>query len=152
MGFSLLSMLLLLSSNDWFFLFLSVEFLTLSSYCLIAVPGSKRSLEAVLKYFAAGAMSTCLLLFGMFMLFVSCDSTSFSVFPTEQIAALIFTAFCSCAFLIKAGSAPFHYWVADAYEGSPTIVMVFLSIVVKLCIFFTLARLLYGPLLEGASL
>lgn len=109
LGFSLLAMLLLLSSNDWFFLFLSVEFLALSSYCLIAMPRTKRSLEAVIKYFAAGAISTCFLLFGIFVLFVSCETTSFFVFPTQYAAALAFTAFCSSAFLIKAGSAPFHY-------------------------------------------
>lgn len=109
LGFSLLAMLFLLSSNDWFFLFLSVEFLALSSYCLIAMPRTRRSLEGVLKYFAAGAISTCFLLFGIFLLFVSCDRTSFDVFPTHEVAALSFTAFCSTAFLIKTGSAPFHY-------------------------------------------
>lgn len=90
-GFSLLPMFLLMSSNDWMLLFLAFESLALSSYCLIAMPGTRRSLEGTLKYFAAGAISTCLLLFGIFVFFFSCEHTTFSRLPSEEVPALAIT-------------------------------------------------------------
>jgi NADH-quinone oxidoreductase subunit N len=135
---------------------MSLEGLTLCLYCLIALAKTSRSLESVLKYFAAGAISTCFLLFGIFIRFVSCglqygasDYTSFSVFPTHEFAGVIFTVSCISALLLKIGSAPYHYWVADAYEGAPTVVMIFMSTVVKLGIFFILIKVLYNPLFSG---
>ena len=131
-------------------LFLAFESLALSSYCLIAMPGTRRSLEGTLKYFAAGAISTCLLLFGIFVFFFSCEHTTFSMLPSEEVPTLAITVFCVSALLLKVGCAPFHYWVVDAYEGASATVMVFLATAVKLCMFFLLAKILYGPLFNGA--
>lgn len=88
---------------------MSIELLSLSSYCLIAMPRNKRALEAVLKYFVASSLSTCLLLFGVFLLFVSCDTTSFTALPVEQATILYVVSFCLSALLLKLGVAPFHY-------------------------------------------
>jgi len=109
MGFGFLAMLALLSSNDWFFLFLCIELLTLSSYCLIGLARTKRALEAVIKYFAAGALSACFLLFGILILFISTETTSFFVFPADQNTALSFSVFMTSAMLLKTGASPFHY-------------------------------------------
>lgn len=152
MGLSLLPMFLLFSANDWMFLFLAFESLALSSYCLIAMPGTRRALEGTLKYFAAGAISTCLLLLGIFIFFFSCEHTAFSRLPLEGAPALAITVFCASAFILKVGCAPFHYWVVDSYEGAPATVMVFLATTVKLCMFFLLAKILYGPLFAGAMI
>lgn len=152
LGFSYLAMLLTLSAFDWFFLFLSIEMLTLSSYCLIGLSKTRVALEAVLKYFAMGATSTCIVLFSIFVLFISTDSTSFLAYPNTGEGALFFTTLIVSSFLLKLGAAPFHYWVVDAYEGSPSIVVVFFAVVVKLCIFLLFCRLLFNPLSEGISL
>ena len=57
------------------------------------------------------------------------------------------------ALFTKLGVAPpfFRYWVADVYEGSPAIVTVFLSVVVRVAVFFVLAKVLAPPLAPCAA-
>jgi hypothetical protein len=49
------------------------------------------------------------MLFGVLVLFLSCETTSFFEFPKTASAALPFTVFTVTALLLKSGSAPFHY-------------------------------------------
>lgn len=139
--------LLMLSSSDWFLFFLSAEALSLSSCCLIGLGRSRRSLEAALKYFAAGALASCFLLLGVVVVFIACGQVSFSTFPAWYPAALSCPILICAFFMLKSGCAPFHYWVADVYEGSPPAVTVFLAVVSKLAFFMAMARALSGPLL-----
>jgi NADH-quinone oxidoreductase subunit N len=147
LGFSLLALLFLLSSNDWFLLFLSIELLGLTSYCLVASSRTEKALEASIKYFAVGGLSASFLLFGILLIYFSTETTAFfsdSIVDEPALRAL--TLFILSAFLLKLGAAPFHYWVADVYEGAPAIVTVFLSVIVKLAIFLVLVSLLMSPL------
>lgn len=59
------------------------------------------------------------------------------------------TLFILSAFLLKLGAAPFHYWVADVYEGAPAIITVFLSVIVKLAMFLVLASVVTSPLFDS---
>jgi len=147
LGFSLLAILFLLSSNDWFLLFLSIELLGLTSYCLVASNRTSKALEASIKYFAVGALSASFLLFGILLTYFAAETTSFfseSLLDGPALRAL--TLFILSAFLLKLGAAPFHYWVADVYEGAPAIVTVFLSVIVKLAMFLVLASIVTSPL------
>lgn len=127
-----------------------LELLTLSSYCIIALSPTRRSLESVLKYFSAGAISTCFLLLGAALGYASCGSASFEQFPDEYYPALGVSVFIFASLALKAGSSPFHYWVADVYEGSPAFATSFLAVFVKVSTFLVLTRVLFGPLSEGA--
>lgn len=40
----------------------------------------------------------------------------------------------------KLGIAPFHFWIADVYEGSPTIITYFFATIPKLSILFIFYR------------
>lgn len=91
------------------------------------------------------------MLFGVLVLFLSCETTSFFAFPKAASAALPFTVFIVTSLLLKSGSAPFHYWVADAYEGAPSPVTVFLAVTVKLCVFLIICRVISGPLILGLA-
>lgn len=68
-SFQILGAMFLMSSTDWVFVFLAIELVSLASYCLVGLPGSPRSVEGAVKYFAAGALSSCFLLFGVLVLF-----------------------------------------------------------------------------------
>ena len=149
---SLIGALMMLSSSDWFMFFLSAEALSLSSCCLIGLGRSRRSLEAALKYFAAGALASCFLLLGATVLFIAFGQASFSSFPGWYHPAVCGSLLLSSFMLLKTGCAPFQYWVSDVYEGSPLSVTVFLAVVSKLAFFFALSRTLFGPLSEVASL
>ena len=39
--------------------------------------------------------------------------------------------FYNCSVLFKLGAAPYHMWIADVYEGSPTIVSLIFAVVPK---------------------
>jgi NADH-quinone oxidoreductase subunit N len=150
LGFSLLAILFLLSSNDWFVLFLSIELLALTLYCLVASSRTTKSVEASIKYFAVGAISTSFLLFGILLIYFANETTSFSSDRiVEGIALHAVAIFVLSAFLLKLGAAPFHQWVPDVYEGSPAIVTLFLAVVVKLAMFLVLASLITSPLLDA---
>lgn len=130
---------------------MSLELLTLTSYCLVALSPTRRSLESVLKYFAAGAVSTCFLLVGSTFCYMSVGSASFEEFPDEYYPALGVSIFIFASVALKAGCAPFHYWVADVYEGSPAFATSFLAVFVKLSIFLVIIRVLFGPLSDGET-
>jgi len=149
-GFALIAVFLLVSSRDWFLFFMCLELLTLSSYCVIALSPTRRSLESVLKYFSAGAVSTCFLLLGATLAYMACGSASFEQFPDEYYPALGVSVFIFASLALKAGSAPFHYWVADVYEGSPAFATSFLAVFVKVSTFLVIVRVLFGPLADGA--
>jgi NADH-quinone oxidoreductase subunit N len=119
--------------------FLGLEILSIPLYVLAgAKRQSKESSEAAVKYFFMGAFATCLLLFGVALVYGSTQS-----FELERI--LEFTSknpirpmfyvgllFILASFLFKVGAAPFHFWVPDVYQGSPTVFMGYMSSVVKL--------------------
>ena len=156
--FSLLAILMLLASNDFFLLFLAIELLALSSYCLVALPKTLKSLEAALKYFSVGVLSASFLLYGTFFFFYLHETTSFFAGPSKlyvlptQFGMVALCIFLVAAFFIKLGIAPFHYWVADVYEGSPAIVTVFLSVVIKVVMFILFMKVLALPLADCALL
>lgn len=137
-----LGMFLLISAGDFFILYLLLEFV---SFCFYIMASLKRysnlSIEASLKYFILGSFSSAVLLFGLSLLYGFFGTTSFI-----EISTLLFTldlghdnysiflfglVFISVGLLFKLAVFPFHFWVADVYEGSPLIVMVFFSILSK---------------------
>ena len=150
---SLLGMMILISSNDLIMMYLGIELMSLSFYVLASINrNTQHSTEAGIKYFLLGALSSGLLLFGMALVYAYTGETNL-----EAISSIVWYAntpeivigalFISIALLFKLGAAPFHMWLPDVYEGSPTIVTAFFAIVPKISILFTLANLLSGPFL-----
>jgi len=145
--FSLLGMFFLLCSNDFLSMFLSLELQSFSLYILAAYKKNKiNSVEAGLKYYILGGVSTCFLLFGCSIIYgfsglydfddlyvYFLDFDSLLLFNNPFLIGFILIII---SFLLKLGAAPFHIWVPDVYEGIPTILTLFFSIVPKFIIFF----------------
>jgi len=151
-----LGMVCLVSSNDLLALYMSIELMSLSFYILAAYKrNSEFSGEAGLKYFILGAFSSGLLLFGTSMIYGFTGLTNFEDLAkvltgiqgvSDSVSyngILIGITFVSVALLFKVGAAPFHMWAPDVYEGAPTPVTAFFSIVPKVAIFALLLRLFY---------
>ncbi len=142
--FYLIGVYLLFLSNDFFSLYLGVELQSFVLYVLCAYKRDAFSSEAGLKYFVLGAFSSGILLFGISLLYGFTGSTNFddiySLFYlpaeilTSNVGFLIGFVFFSVGFLFKLGVFPFHMWVPDVYEGSPTIVTSILAAVSKFVI------------------
>ena len=153
---SVIGMFCLVSSYDLMALYMSIELMSLSFYILASYKrNSEFSGEAGLKYFLLGAFSSGLLLFGMSMIYGFTGLTNFEEIcklltgvnslmnPVSYNGILLGIVFISVALLFKLAAAPFHMWSPDVYEGSPTPVTAFFSIVPKVALFALLLRLFF---------
>lgn len=142
--FYLIGVYLLFLSNDFFSLYLGVELQSFVLYVLCAYKRDAFSSEAGLKYFVLGAFSSGILLFGISLIYGFSGSTNFDdiyslFFPgvanlSSNTGFLTGFVFFSVGFLFKLGVFPFHMWVPDVYEGSPTLVTTILAAISKFVI------------------
>jgi NADH-quinone oxidoreductase subunit N len=130
---SVLGMSLLAVSGNLPMLFVSLEFMSLPAYLLVARAGTgdgRKRLEAAVKYFFAGALSGALFLLGMALYYASTRSlgpTSLPLGAQGQAGVALMAA----AALFKIGAVPLHWWLPDVYEASAPEVAGFLSTAMK---------------------
>jgi len=154
----------LVASYDFFTMYLAIELLSLPLYALASIKSrSLLSTEAGLKYFILGAFSSGVFLFGVSLIYFATGSLNFSetgqLFAGTSITLLDFTnpdtslSYISAYFigiimvltglLFKLTAVPFHMWAPDVYEGAPTPVTAYFSIVPKLAVFAVTIRIFY---------
>jgi len=134
MVFATVGMMLMASARDLIVLFLGLELMSISLYVLAGYKRrDKKSNEASLKYFLLGAFATGFFLYGISLMYGASGSTNLAIilnkFSAIQPDPLLWVG----ATLILSGlsfkisAVPFHMWVPDVYEGSPTTVAGFMS-------------------------
>lgn len=135
---SVLGMTSIASARDFISLFVALETVTIPTFVMAA--WRKRDLksnEAGIKYYLIGVMSSAIMLYGISFIVGFAGSTKFSDvqsyfagnnIPTLAHLAVIFTVI---GFAFKISAVPFHQWAPDAYEGAPTPVTAFLSVLSK---------------------
>ncbi len=141
---ALLGGMLLIKSNNWPTLLLSLEILSFSLYALVAFRKDLFSYEAAGKYFFLGALSTAFLTMGIAFLYLAYGTIDFGTtfqriytlaqagFPREVIVlSSIALAFIIVGFGFKLSAVPFHFWTPDVFEGAPTPTAGFVSTVSK---------------------
>tara|TARA_B100000953_G_scaffold66642_1_gene53387 strand:+ start:3835 stop:5283 length:1449 start_codon:yes stop_codon:yes gene_type:complete len=154
---SILGMMVMVSGHSLLTLYMGLEIMSLSLYALIASARDRAvAIEAALKYFVLGAIASGLLLYGMSMIYGitgSLDIAQISNFArastlaSQQTLILNFgLVFLVIGVAFKLGAVPFHMWVPDVYQGSPTSVTMFLSTVPKIAAIALLIRLLIDGL------
>lgn len=159
---SVTGMMLMISAADLLAIYMGLELSSLALYVLAASRRDcERSSEAGLKYFALGALSSGLMLFGMSLVYgftgtLSFDGIAqvggqiispdrpFAMFPYGLALGLVLmlTGFC-----FKISAVPFHMWTPDVYEGAPTPVTALFATGSKIAMVFLLVRVLTGPML-----
>lgn len=130
-------MMVVASANDLVALFVGFELASMSTYVLAGFEKKNpASLEAALKYFIIGSLSSALMLFGMSLVYGITGSTNipaiiefFSTNPLRAASSLGIVAviFLIAGFGFKMALVPFHAWAPDTYEGSPTVVSALLA-------------------------
>lgn len=148
-----LGMLLIISSYDLMSMYLAIEFQSLCLYVLAAFKrNSLFSVEAGLKYFVLGAFSSGIMLFGISIVYGFTGATGFEdlgkllIFSSNDSILLssgiiLGIVFISVGLLFKVYAVPFHVWVPDVYQGSPTIVTAFFAMVPSISVLTLLTRL-----------
>lgn len=135
---SVLAMSLLIKSDNLFFSFLSLEYLSFTIYVMISLfKNTEFSSEAVMKYFVLGSFASLLMLFGIFLLYMDKGSLDYSFLKTEEITSFIILSiiFLFSGFAFKLAFVPFHLWTPDVFRGTPFPFVAFISTLPKIAIF-----------------
>jgi NADH-quinone oxidoreductase subunit N len=148
--FAVLGMMVMASAYSLLTVYLGLELLSLSLYAMVALHRDSQSAsEAAMKYFVLGALASGMLLYGISMLYGvsgAIDLGSLSAYISQQTdTGLLLTfglVFVVVGIAFKLGAVPFHMWVPDVYQGSPTSVTLFISSAPKIAAFAMAIRLL----------
>ena len=128
-------MSLMASANGLATAFVCLELSSLPSYALVAfLKEDKGSVEAGLKYFLVGALSSAVLVYGISLVYAASGHLQFDAIAEslgaepEFVGVLgIGVVMVLLGFAFKTASVPFHFWAPEAYEGAPAPVSAFIS-------------------------
>lgn len=149
MLFSLCGGIVLFGYQNLVTLFLGIEILSIPLYVLAGANKTDlRSNEASMKYFLMGAFATGFLLFGIALIYGS--SSSFDLYTIHQFGLtnpkdsmfILGMVLMIAAMGFKVALAPFHMWSPDVYQGSPSLISVFMMTVVKISGFYAFFKLM----------
>ncbi len=143
---TLLGMYMMMSSGHFLLFFLGLEMASVPMACLVALDKlKKKSAEAAAKYILTATFSSGIMLYGISFLYGAVGTLYFDDMAA-QISATPLTIMGLVFFFsglgFKISLVPFHFWTADTYEGAPTPVTGYLSVVSKGAATLTLAIIL----------
>ena len=150
---SVLGMFIMIGANDLILFYLGLELQSLALYILASLNRDNlKSNESGLKYFVLGALSSGLLLYGCSLLYGFTGSTNFeaiySKMNNDNLGAVFAMVFILVGLAFKVSAVPFHMWTPDVYEGSPSSVTTFFSIVPKIAGLAIFIRFIQIPFLQ----
>ena len=149
----------MVSASNFLTIYLGLELMNLSLYALIATRRDHPvATEAAMKYYVLGALSSGFLLYGLSMMYGATGSLDlgevFKAIATDRINREVLTfgiVFVVSGLAFKLAVVPFHMWVPDVYQGSPTAITLLISTVSKLAAFGIAMRLLVEGMLGLAA-
>ena len=147
---TLLGMYVMMSAGNFLMFFLGLETASVPLACMVALDKYKRdSAEAAAKFILTATFSSGVMLYGLSFLYGATGSLYFEDFTSAlEVNAM---TICGLVFFVsglgfKISLVPFHFWTADTYQGAPTTVTGYLSVISKGAAAFTLAMLLHKVL------
>ena len=133
--FTLLGMYFMVSANNFLLFYLGLELASIPMATLIAFDKYKNlSAEAAAKYILTAVFASGISLYGISMIYGTTGTLYFADIPAAvtgsalQVLAFVFF-FAGLGF--KLSLVPFHQWTPDVYEGAPTNVTAYLSVISK---------------------
>ncbi|MEO0330215.1 MAG: proton-conducting transporter membrane subunit, partial [Bacteroidota bacterium] len=130
---------LMVSTIHLLTIYLAIELVSLSSYVLANFNFDRKSAEASMKYVLYGSAASGLMLYGMSLLYgltgtLLLTETAFleGLQAAPPLLSSLAIGLTISGFLFKISAVPFHVWVPDIYEGVPTPVAAFFSVVPKI--------------------
>ena len=136
---TLLGMYVMMSSNHFLLFFLGLEMASVPMACLAAFDKWKKdSAEAAAKYVLVATFSSGVMLFGISFIYADAGTLYYSDICSKLSTSYIFSplmlmglAFFFSGLGFKLSLVPFHFWTADTYQGAPTPVTGYLSVISK---------------------
>ena len=158
--FALLGQMVMISAGNLLVVYLGLELMSLSLYALAALRRDHGvATEAAIKYFVLGALASGFLLYGMSMIYggtgtldLAAIARSIAEGRTGNFTVLVFgVVFLVAGLAFKFGAVPFHMWVPDVYQGTPTVTTLLIAAGPKLATFAIAFRMLAEGLLAVAT-
>jgi NADH-quinone oxidoreductase subunit N len=161
LAFSVLGALLTAAAGDLVMIFVGIELSSLATYVLTAFAKRRiTSIEGALKYFLLGIFASAILIYAMAWTYGLTGSTNLddiraaiqdSVAGRERLEASLLLALLllTVGLGFKIAAVPFHMWTPDAYDGAPTPVTGYMSVVPKAAGFAAIVRIMVqglGPM------
>lgn len=132
---TLLGMFFMLTAGHFLLFYLGLEMASIPMACIVALDKYRHNCaEAGAKFILSSMFSSAFLLYGLSLLYGSCGTLYFADMPSlmhgthlQQFAMVLFIA----GIGFKMSLVPFHLWTADVYQGAPTTVTAYLSVISK---------------------
>lgn len=132
---TLLGMFFMITAGHFLMFYIGLELASIPMACLVALDKYRhRSAEAGAKFILSSMFSSALLLYGISFIYGTCGTLYFTDLPEflngsplQQFALVLFVA----GMGFKMSLVPFHLWTADVYQGAPTSVAAYLSVISK---------------------
>lgn len=143
---TLLGMNMLVSANHFLLFYLALEMAGMPMACLVAFDKYRHnSAEAGAKFILTAVFASAIMLYGISFVYGAVGTMYFddiSVQLTSSPLAMLGLAFFFCGLGFEISLVPFHFWTADTYQGAPTTVTGYMSVVSKGASASTLAAIL----------
>ena len=142
-------MMVMVSGANLLVIYLGLELMAISFYILAGFTWFREeSSEGSLKYVLTGLFASAILLYGVSFLYGATGTIALEELRSllitgtyPQAMALAGVALVTCGLAYKMGAAPFHMWMPDTLEGSPTSVAGFLAVGPKVAVLAVIARI-----------
>jgi NADH-quinone oxidoreductase subunit N len=142
---ALLGMMVLASARELVLVFVAFELMSIPLYVLAGfAKKDARAVEASLKFFLVGGLSTALLAYGLSFVYGTTGSTRLDIVTRAAAGGdpllLLGLILVLGGIGFKIAAFPFHMWVPDTYEAAATPFVAWLSVAPKAAGFAVLLR------------
>ena len=152
---TLLGMFVMMSSGNFLLFFLGLEMASVPLACMVAFDRHrKESAEGAAKYILVATFSSGVMLFGISFIYAATGTLYFddvAATITAEPLTIMGLVFFFSGLGFKISLVPFHFWTADTYQGAPTPVTGYLSVISKGAAAITLCIILmkvFAPMVE----
>lgn len=134
---TLLGMYLMISARHFLLFVIGLETASLPLAALVAFDKKHyESHEAAVKYMFTAIFSSAIFMMGLSFVYAIGGSLYFSdlrcmIMGNESLLLIVAIAFVISGIGFKLSLVPFHLWTADVYQGAPTSVTSYLSVISK---------------------
>ena len=144
---TLLGMFTMMSAGNFLMFFLGLEMASVPLACTVAFDMyRKNSAEGAAKFILTATFSSGVMLYGISFLYGQFGTLYFADIATKMQATplvIMGLVFFFSGLGFKISLVPFHFWTADTYQGAPTTVTGYLSVISKGAAAFTLLSILF---------
>ena len=152
---TLLGMYMMMSAGHFLTFFLGLEMASVPLACVVAFDKYRNdSAEAAAKFILTATFSSGVMLYGISFIYANAGTLYFDDVAAKLSASplsIMGMVFFFSGLGFKVSLVPFHFWTADTYQGAPTTVTGYLSVISKGAAAFTLMTILmhvFAPLVE----